>query len=171
MHREVLFSQEQITAAVKSLARQIAAAKIVPHIAAPILVGGYVFAADLLRALTEEGYSLPVEFLWLRSYAGQTAKTTRVLVPPSENFRGKNVLLIDGVLDTGKTLQKAGELAMQYGAASVQSAVIVDKSRPNALTKADFAGFTGVDAFVVGYGMDESGVDRALPYITKAAIA
>ena len=169
MHREILFSQAEIATAVKTLAHKIATSKIVPNLAAPILVGGYVFAADLLRALTEEGYSLPTDFVWLRSYVGQEPKKTmRVLVPPSENFRGKNVLLIDGVLDTGKTLQKASELALQYGASTVQTAVIVDKGRPDALSKADFAGFTGIDAFIVGYGMDDSGTDRALPYIAKA---
>lgn len=169
MHREILFSPEAIAAAVADLARQIAKAKTVPHIAAPILVGGYVFAADLLRALTVEGYSLPTEFLWLRSYTGQESqKTMRVLVPPSEAFRGKNVLVIDGVLDTGKTLKKAKELALQYGASAVQTAVILDKRRPDALARADFAGFTDVTDFVVGYGMDDTGADRALPYIAKA---
>lgn len=169
MHRDILFSQDDIAVAVKTLARQIASAKTVPHLAAPILVGGYVFAADLLRALAEEGYSLPVEFLWLRSYVGQASgKAMRVLVPPSENFRGKNVLLIDGVLDSGKTMHKARELALQYGAASVQTAVILDKTHPDALSRADYAGFTGVTDFIVGYGMDDSGVDRALPYIAKS---
>jgi hypoxanthine phosphoribosyltransferase len=169
MHREILFSEGQIGARVKELAKEIAASAIKPQIAAPILVGAYVFAADLLRALTYEGYSLPTEFLWLRSYVGKAAgNEMKVLIGPTENFRGKNVLLIDGVLDGGHTMRKARDLALDYGASHVQSVVIVDKLRSDAVAKADFAGFTGVNEFIVGYGMDNSGADRALPYIGKA---
>lgn len=166
MHREILFSEVQIAERVKALAQEIAASPIKPHIASPILVGAYVFAADLLRALTNEGYSLPTEFLWLRSYNGRTsADGMAVLVGPNQNFRGKNVLLIDGVLDGGHTIKKARELALEYGASNVQSVVMVDKTRPNAVAKADFAAFTGVSEFIVGYGMDDAGKGRALPYI------
>ena len=168
MHREILFSESLIAERVKAMAQRIAVSPIKPHIAAPILVGAYVFAADLLRALTYEGYSLPIEFLWLRSYAGRSSiKTMAVLVGPNENFRGKNVLLIDGVLDGGHTIRKARELALDHGASNVQSAVMVDKLRPDAVAKADYAGFTGVSEFVVGYGMDDASKDRALPYIGK----
>lgn len=168
MHREILFSETQISERIRALAHAIATAPVKPHIAAPILVGAYVFAADLLRALAGEGYSLPTEFLWLRSYVGtQSSKQMKVLVPPTENFRGKNILLIDGVLDGGQTIKKASELCLQYGASSVQSVVIVDKMLPDAVAKADYAGFTGVTDFIVGYGMDNAGADRALPYIAK----
>jgi hypoxanthine phosphoribosyltransferase len=169
MHREILFSEAEIAEKVKALARVIAAAPVKPHIAAPILSGAYVFAADLLRALTYEGYSLPVEFLWLRSYAGrESSRSMKVLVAPSENFRGRNILLIDGVLDGGNTLRKARELALQYGASNVMSVVLVDKTRAGAVAKADFAGFTGIADYIVGYGMDDAGAGRALPYIAKA---
>lgn len=169
MRHDILFTPQAIAAKVRELAQRIVASSFTPHVAAPILVGGYVFAADLLRALAEEGYSLPTDFLWLRSYAGrESTKTMRVLVPPSENFRGRNVLLIDAVLDSGLTLKKARELALQYGASDVRSVVMVDKGLPGALVRADFAGFTGCDAFIVGYGMDDAGANRALPYIAKA---
>ena len=82
---------------------------------------------------------------------------------------GKNVLLIDGVLDGGNTMKKARELVHQYGASQATAAVMVDKLRPDAVAKADFAGFTGVADFVVGYGMDDGGADRGLPYIGKAS--
>ncbi|MGC9953751.1 MAG: phosphoribosyltransferase family protein [Rhizomicrobium sp.] len=169
MHREVLFSESLIAERVKAMAHQIATSPVKPHIASPILVGAYVFAADLLRALTYEGYSLPTEFLWLRSYAGRSStKAVAVLVGPNENFRGKNVLLIDGVLDGGHTLRKARDLVLDHGASNVQSVVMVDKLRADAVAKADYAAFTGVSDFIVGYGMDDAGKDRALPYIGKA---
>ncbi|MGA7675993.1 MAG: phosphoribosyltransferase family protein [Rhizomicrobium sp.] len=171
MHREILFSEKVIAERVTAMAHQIAAAPIKPQIASPILVGAYVFASDLLRALAREGLSLPTEFLWLRSYIGRTAtKGISVLVGPNENFRDKNVLLIDGVLDGGHTLKKAREIALEHGARSIQSAVMVDKLRPDAVVKADYAAFTGVTEFIVGYGMDDAGADRALPYIAKAGL-
>jgi hypoxanthine phosphoribosyltransferase len=171
MEREILFSENLIAERVKAMAHQIAAAPVKPEIAVPILVGAYVFASDLLRALAREGISLPTEFLWLRSYVGRSAtREVSVLIGPNENFRGKNVLLIDGVLDGGHTIQKARELVAAAGAASVLSAVVVDKGRKDAVAKADYAAFTGVAEFIVGYGMDDAGADRALPYIGKAGL-
>lgn len=171
MDREILFSESQIAERVKAMAQQIAAAPVKPQVASPILVGAYVFAADLLRALVHEGISLPTEFLWLRSYVGRTAtKGISVLVGPNENFRDKNVLVIDGVLDGGHTIRRAKELAFESGARSVQSVVMVDKLRPDAVAKADYAAFTRVADFIVGYGMDDAGADRALPYIAKAGL-
>ena len=171
MHGEVLYSESLIGERVTEMAHRIAAAPVKPEIAVPILVGAYVFASDLLRALAREGISLPTEFLWLRSYAGRTAtKEISVLIGPSENFRGKNVLLIDGVLDSGHTISKAHELATAAGALSVSSAVVVDKARKDAIAKADYAAFTSVLEFIVGYGMDHAGKGRALPYIAKAGL-
>jgi hypoxanthine phosphoribosyltransferase len=171
MHQEILFSESLIAERVTAMAHLIAAAPVKPQIAVPILVGAYVFASDLLRALVREGISLPTEFLWLRSYVGRTAtKEISVLIGPNENFRGKNVLLIDGVLDGGHTIHKARELVTAAGAASVHSAVVVDKARKDAIAKADYAAFTGVAEFIVGYGMDDAGADRALPYIGKAGL-
>lgn len=171
MEHEILFSENRIAERLKIMAHEIAMAPIKPQIAAPILVGAYVFASDLLRALACEGISLPTEFLWLRSYVGRAAtRDVAVLIGPNENFRGKNVLLIDGVLDGGHTIVKARELSLAAGAASVMSAVVVDKARKDAVAKADYAAFTGVAEFIVGYGMDDAGKDRALPYIAKAGL-
>jgi hypoxanthine phosphoribosyltransferase len=168
MRRTILYSEEQIAERVKALAHDIAHGPVVPHLAVPILVGAYVFAADLLRALAVEGISIPTEFLWLRSYVGhQSTKNVKILIGPNDAYRGKNVLIIDGVLDGGNTMKKAKELALEYGAASVVSAVVVDKLLPTAIAKADYACFTGTTEFIVGYGMDDSGDHRALPYIAK----
>jgi hypoxanthine phosphoribosyltransferase len=169
MRRTIIYSEQEIAARVKQMAHDIANGPVVPHLAVPILVGAYVFAADLMRALAAEGISLPTEFLWLRSYTGHTSsKSVKVLIGPNENFRGKNVLLVDGVLDGGHTIKKARELVLEYGATAVISAVVVDKLLPAAVAKADYAAFTGTTEFIVGYGMDDSGNDRALPYIARA---
>jgi hypoxanthine phosphoribosyltransferase len=79
--------------------------------------------------------------------------------------RGRHVLLLDGVLDHGHTLAKAREILFDAGARAVTTAVAIDKRRSDALLTADFALFTDVTDFVVGYGMDDSGEERGLPYI------
>ena len=68
MAPDVLFSAEQIQERVRAMARLIAAAPLGPDVAMPVLVGGVVFAADLLRALAWEGVPMDVEMIWLRSY-------------------------------------------------------------------------------------------------------
>ena len=165
----VLFSEAEIETRVEALARAIATAPIRPDILVPVLVGAFVFAADLLRALSREGLDLPVEFLWLSSY-GHARSGSQIIVRagPSEAVRGKSVLLIDGVLDHGHTLAAACDLLLDAGAAAVTTAVVVDKRRPTAALTADHACFTDVDKFVVGYGMDDAACGRGLPHIAKA---
>jgi hypoxanthine phosphoribosyltransferase len=91
-----------------------------------------------------------------------------VLLVPGEPLAGRHVLLIDGVLDHGRTLHKARELVFAAGARAATAAVVVDKRRDNALVRADFAAFTDVAEFIVGYGMDDAGRFRSLPYIAAA---
>jgi hypoxanthine phosphoribosyltransferase len=166
---ELLFSEADIAARVNAIAREIVALAKPPELIVGILAGAFVMTADLVRALARESLPLPVEFLWLRSYDDvRTGGDVRVLVGPSDAVRGRHVLAVDGVLDVGKTLMKARELLLGAGALSVVTAVTVDKSRAGALLTADFAGFRHVDAFVVGYGMDDGGKGRALPYIATA---
>lgn len=163
-----LFPEEQIRARVEALAGEIAAAPRQPDFAIPILSGSFVFAADLLRALARRGLVLPMAFIWLRSYgAAKQGGGIAVLAGPPENVRGRTVLLIDGVLDRGHTLAKARDLLMARGAASVHTAVAVDKRKPDAVLTADHAAFTGVGDFLVGYGMDDAGAGRGLPWIAR----
>jgi hypoxanthine phosphoribosyltransferase len=164
----ILYSAEQIQERVRVMARTIAASPSRPDIAMPVLVGGFVFAADLLRALAWEGVPLDVEMIWLRSYGDKrVASAVSMVAGPSEQIAGRHVLVIDGVLDAGRTIAKAVSLIQAAGAASVQVAVMLDKQKPNALAKADYVGFTVGDDFVIGYGMDDAGKYRGLPYIGK----
>src|ERR1700749_3118995 len=155
----VLFSAEEIAPGVQDLAREIAAAPLRPDIAMPILVGGFVFAADLVRALATEGVNLEVEMLWLRSYGDKrVAGAISMIAGPSEQIAGRHVLVIDGVLDAGRTIQKAVSLIEAAGAASVQVAVMLDKQRRDRVATADYIGFSvKPDEFVIGYGMDDAG--------------
>lgn len=162
----ILFSQAEIALRVAALAKEIARAERRPDVAAPVLMGAFVFAADLMRALSREGLDLETDFLWLRSYGkGETPGDIQVLKPPSLAVRGRSVLLIDGVLDSGATLVKAHELLLQAGATVVISAVAVAKVHPRQSFRADYAMFTAGMEFLFGYGMDRDGMGRSLPDI------
>ena len=160
----ILFPETEIARRVESVARQIVERSPQPQIAVPILSGAFVFSADLLRALAKNGLDLPVEFLWLRSYAdSREGGAIAVLGPSLERIAGQHVLLIDGVLDRGRTMAKAKSL--MRGAKSVTTVVAVDKMLEGVLEKSDLALFTGTRGFIVGYGMDDAQTSRGLPYI------
>lgn len=164
----ILHNEADIRTRVDVVAREIAHAPLKPDFAVAILAGAFVFAADILRALAREGLSLPIEFLWLRSYADKrTGGEVSVLVGPTEKIYAKTVLLIDGVLDGGHTLAKAKELLLNAEAAAIITVVAVDKLRDDAMLKADHALFAGTKGFLIGYGMDDKGDARGLPYIAS----
>lgn len=161
-----LFSEARIQSRLNKVARSIAASPLRPDVAVPVLAGAFVFAADLLRALARNGLDLETEFIWLRSYGrAEQPDDVMVLKGPTEIVRGRTVLLIDGVLDSGATLVRAKELLEEAGAASVVSVVAVAKSHPKALFRADYALFTAGMEFLFGYGMDRAGLGRGLPDI------
>jgi len=163
----VLFDEQEIQRQVARLAKEIAGRRPRPELVVPILTGAFVFAADLLRALNREGLDLPVEFISLTRYGRKREGGAEIVIRmgAGDAAKGRHVLLVDGVLDHGHTLEKARALLLDAGAASVAIAVAVDKSRGGEVLKADHAAFVGADAFIVGYGMDDKGLGRGLPYI------
>ena len=161
-----LFSEARIAKRLKAVARNLARTKPRPDIAVPILAGAFVFAADLLRALACEGLDLETEFVWLRSYGkAETPGQVKVLQGPSAIVRGRTVLLIDGVLDSGATLAKAKQLLLKAGAARIIAIVAVAKAHEHALATADHVLFQTGTEFLYGYGMDRGGRARGLPDI------
>jgi hypoxanthine phosphoribosyltransferase len=112
--------------------------------------------------------SLDVEMLWLRSYGDKrVAGAISMIAGPSEQIAGRHVLVIDGVLDAGRTVKKAVSLIQAAGAASVRVVAMLDKQRPDRVAEADHVGFVIGNDFVIGYGMDDAGAYRALPYIGR----
>lgn len=161
-----LFSEGEIDERVRILARELVSAALRPEVATPVLMGAFVFAADLLRALAREGLDLQTEFAWLRSYGrSEIPSEITVLKAPTEIVRGRTVLLIDGVLDSGATLARARALLKEAGAAAVVTAVAVRKSHPRQQAHADYAMFEAGPEFLFGYGMDRDGLGRGLPDI------
>ncbi len=132
-----------------------------------ILTGCFMFLADLIRCMHHDGILVRLDFMILGSYKS-TESTGRVnLVKDSTlDVRGQPVLLVDDILDTGRTLQTASALLRDKGASRVTTCVLLDKPARRAVPfEAEYAGFAIENRFVVGYGLDYNGLYRELPYI------
>lgn len=165
---DVLFDTETIAKRVDVLARDIASKLADDVLIVVILKGSFVFAADLLRALDRAGMVPRVDFVTLSSYGTGTESSGTVTLTRdiSEEVRGRDVLIVDDILDSGRTMAYAMDLMAARGAASVHSCVLLDKqARREVDIAADYVGFPVGDQFVVGYGIDMAHLFRSLPYI------
>lgn len=164
----VLYSAEDIADRIDRLSGEIAAAKLVDPLVVAVLKGSFVFAADLLRALHTTGLELEVEFITLSSYRKGTTSTGQVQVTRDveSELAGRDVILIDDILESGRTLAFARDLLMARGARRVLTVCLLEKPGKRAVNiDADFIGFSCPDVFVVGYGMDMAHSFRELPFI------
>jgi hypoxanthine phosphoribosyltransferase len=164
---EVLFSASTIARRNLELAKEIAEHDYQDLLVISILKGSFVFAADLIRAMHDVGLSPEVEFIFISSYGtGTTSGEVRVLRDIDNEVKGRDVLLIDDILESGKTLRYTRELMMSRGAKSCSIAVLLDKRmRRQTQIDADYVGFDCPDYFVVGYGMDVAHAFRELPFV------
>ena len=164
---EVLFSAEQIAARNRELAELIALGDLRNILVISILKGSFVFAADLIRALHGAGLAPEVEFISISSYgAGTEAGEVRLLRDVDTDVAGRDVPLIDDILESGNTLKYTRDLMLSRGARKVAIAVLLDKSmKRKADLVADYTGFECPDQFVVGYGMDVAHAFRELPFV------
>jgi hypoxanthine phosphoribosyltransferase len=165
---EVLLAAAEIAARVDALAADIAAVEPRDLLVVVILKGSFVFAADLIRALDRAGIDPRVDFLTLASYGDAIESSGRVTVVHdlSEPVAGRTVLLVDDILESGRTLAFARDLLGGRGAARVRSCVLLDKPARRAVpVEADYLGFRIGNEFVVGYGLDLAHRFRGLPYI------
>jgi len=166
---EELISESAIAKRIASLAAEVEASfppgSDIAFIA--IANGATVFAADLMRRI-----KLPMTFelVHASSYNGGTSSSGSVLSSVSlrHGLKGRNALLIDEILDTGRTLSKLCSELRAFEPASLKTCVLLDKPARRAIdVKADFVGFSIEDEFVVGYGLDYCGYYRNLPYIGR----
>lgn len=167
---EVVFSGDQIATRLEHLAVEIKAAKLQGLLVVAVLKGSFVFAADLIRALHRAGLEPEVDFLTLSSYKKSKTSSGRVeiLRDLDLNVDGRNILLVDDVLDSGRTLAFAKDLLSARGAGLIKTCVLLDKQVKRAVAvAADFRAFDCPDAFVVGYGMDVAHRYRELPYVGR----
>lgn len=164
---EVLFSAEEIARRNLELAKEITAHDYHDLLVISILKGSFIFAADLIRAMHEMGAAPEVEFMFISSYGGGTTSgEVRVLRDIDNDVAGRDVLLVDDILESGKTLKFTRDLLLSRGARSVSLAVLLDKTMRRQIDlDADYVGFDCPDYFVVGYGMDVAHAFRELPYV------
>jgi hypoxanthine phosphoribosyltransferase len=164
----ILYSEDDIAGRVAELAAEIATAGYRDLLVVSILKGSFVFAADLIRALHRATLAPEVEFLTLSSYRAGTVSTGEVTVlrDIESDVRGRDVLIIDDILESGRTIAYARRMMLERGANRVGVAVLLEKPGKRAETiEADHIGFVCPDYFVVGYGMDVAHAFRELPFV------
>lgn len=163
----VLIDRARINARVHELARQISA----DHAAAGelllvgVLRGAFIFLADLARALT---VPCSVDFIALASYVGgsHVPGDVRLLMDLRVNVAGRHVLVVEDIVDSGRTLAYLVALLRARGAAGVRTCVLTRKvRRSDPAVAVDYLGFELPDQWVVGYGLDFNDRYRTLPDI------
>jgi hypoxanthine phosphoribosyltransferase len=162
----VLFTAAQIAAAVKRLAAEIRRDYIDKNpILIAILKGSFVFLADLVRELN---FPLQIEFAQLSSYGSgqESAGRIKVVKDVGVDIKGRHVLVVEDIIDTGLTAQFFLEHLKKKGAASVKLCSLTNKpARSQVEIKIDYLGMDVPDRFIVGYGIDWDERFRYLPEI------
>jgi len=163
-----LYSAKEIALRIDQLASDIAARRLDDLMVVAVLKGSFIFAADLIRALHRHGLEPEIDFVYLASYDGERVSRgeVRVVRDVESDIKGRNVVIVDDIFDSGRTLAFAKSLLSEGGAGQVLACVLVDKQvkRLSAITP-DFIGFSCPPVFVVGYGMDLHNRYRELPFI------
>ncbi|HWK08940.1 MAG TPA: hypoxanthine phosphoribosyltransferase [Vicinamibacterales bacterium] len=163
----VLISEEQIRERIASLASEIErdyAAGEEIHLVG-VLKGGFMFMADLVRAMTPR---VSMDFMAVSSYGKGTKSSGQVMVlkDVDSSLEGRNVIIVEDIVDTGLTLHYLQDILKARAPQSVRTACLLSKpSRRKVDVQVDYIGFTIEDHFVVGYGLDYAEQYRNLPYI------
>ena len=163
---EVLITAEEIQAKTAELARQISADyEGQDLLLVCILKGGMVFLADLMRRITVPH---EIDFMAVSSYGASTRSTgiVRILMDLETNIQGRNVLVVEDIIDTGRTLKYITENLRTRHPASLRICTLLNKpARRTIEIPLDYVGFEIPDEFVVGYGLDYAEVYRNLPFV------
>ena len=165
---EVVFSSEQIQKRVTNLAIEISESLGSDFLLVAVLKGSFVFSADLIRALYAAGAGPQIDFLTLSSYGTATTGSGHIEINRdiTDQVQGRNILLVDDILESGRTLSFARNMLIDRSARSVRLCVCLNKvGKRKVEIEADFVGFSCPDRFVVGYGLDYAHYYRELPYI------
>ena len=163
---ELVWGEIDVDAAYARLARQIsgvldASAPLI----IPVMMGGMVPAS---RIVSQLDFPVEIDYVHATRYRGDVrGRTLEWIAHPSSDFKGRNVLVVDDILDEGITLAAIIAHCQELGAREVYCAVLVDKQigRPRVFARADFTGLEVDDRYVFGCGMDYRGYFRNLPAI------
>ena len=165
---KVLISEEQLQAKVAELGAQISRDyEGKDLLLVSILKGSVVFMADLMRAITEP---CSIDFMVVSSYGGANTTSTglvKIVKDLDQDLSGKDVLIVEDIIDSGRTLAYLIEVLKQRGPKSIHLCTLLDKPerRVKKQVKVDYTCFTIPDEFVVGYGLDYDQKYRNLPFI------
>lgn len=163
---DVLLNEADLQTRVRKLAEDLAPRMKGDWTAVTILLGAAPFTTDLMRHLSTQNIHPMLDAIWLESYRDERESSGRVLVRADlqRSVKGRGVLLIDDVFDTGRTLAFAKEHMLAKGAREVLTCVFARK--PSAPKEGlDAYAYEAPDRFLVGYGMDDAGLYRGLPYL------
>jgi hypoxanthine phosphoribosyltransferase len=163
---DVLVAEADIAARVEALAEELAAVIDDSWSIVQLMQGAAPFATDLMRALARRGIHPVLDSLWLESYRDGRESSGRVKVRAdlARRVEGRSVLILDDVFDTGRTLAFARQHLAAQGAVKTLTCAFIRKPAAGDLP-IDFVGFDCPDRYLVGYGMDDAGRYRGLPYV------
>lgn len=161
---KTLVSAQQIEASVTELAQRICQQEAGrPLTVIGILTGSIVFLSDLVRKID---MPLRVGVIQTSSYQGTTRGELKIQADMMPDIRGRDVLLVDDIFDTGHTLVKVMELLQEFSPSTIRSAVLLLKrGKQEVEYRPDYVGFEIPDEFVVGYGLDYDDTFRNLPFL------
>jgi hypoxanthine phosphoribosyltransferase len=165
--QSVLIDEEQLQQRVKGLAEEITADYTDQEdlLLICVLKGGYVFLSDLSRALARPH---ELDFMGISSYGKGTASSgaVQIIMDLKQPITGRNVLIVEDIIDSGQTLAYMRRNLLARGPASLRICTLLNKAeRREVDVPVDYIGFNIPDEFVVGYGLDFSEIYRNLPYI------
>ncbi|MGE5152306.1 MAG: hypoxanthine phosphoribosyltransferase [Rhodospirillaceae bacterium] len=167
-HVAIRFSAAEIATRVEEMATDLATKLPADTLVVSVLKGSFVFAADLIRALSRAGANWSMDFVTLSSYGTGTKSSgnVRIVRDIVDDVKGRDVLLVDDILASGLTLSFAKNLLKERGAHRVWvCTLLVKPHKRRAPLEAAFTGFRAGDEFLVGYGLDWAHRFRGLPYI------
>jgi hypoxanthine phosphoribosyltransferase len=164
----ILISEAEVAERVEALGAAIAPRIDDETVVVCLLTGGLWFASDLTRALARQGRMVRFDALWLASYKDERQSSGRceVRADLQRPIAGRKALVVDDVFDTGLSLSEAARLVRDSGASEVLTAVFARKPWPTQrVIEPDFVAWEAPARYLVGYGLDDEGKSRGLPYI------
>ncbi len=165
-----LFSESQIRSRIDALVKEIVSSfECREWIVIGLLKGSFMFLADLSRHFYLHDIHIIVDFMGVSSYGSGTESSGQVKVTSdiAHNIQNQNVLLVDDILDTGRTMKFTSQLMFERKPALLKTCVLLDKPERRVVPfQADYVGFQVPDDFVVGYGLDYDGRYRERPDIS-----
>jgi hypoxanthine phosphoribosyltransferase len=168
---DILIDEETLVARVREMGRQIGEDyRQKDLVVLVVLKGSFVFAADLIRNID---LPLTVEFIGLKSYGNSrtTSGVVQITLDVKYPLNGKDVLIVEDIVDTGLTISYLmNNLATRLPASVKLACLLHKKARTEVEVPIEYLGFKVPDRYVIGYGLDDSGRGRNLPYIAAAPL-